>query len=51
MLLQAATDTAGTSELRSARLRVEFRCQSGDWKIVRFETTGLFRRDIDYFDA
>lgn len=51
MLLQAATRADGTSELRSARLRVQFIDEAGTWKIARFETTRLFRRDVAGWDS
>lgn len=50
MLLQASTDSGSKSELRSARLEVEFCCTATGWKIKKFETSGLFRRGVDRLD-
>ncbi len=50
MMLQTATYSDGRSDLRSARLTVEFIRQTTCWRIHQFETENLFSRAIDRWD-
>ena len=50
MMLQTATYSNGTSDLRSARLEVDFVCKHTRWRIARFATENLFSRPIDRWD-
>jgi len=50
MMLQTATYADGRSELRSARLHVDFVRQTTRWRIHQFETENLFSRAIDRWD-
>lgn len=50
MMLQTSTYAAGPSDLRSARLEVDFIVEEGRWRIARFETENLFSRPIDRWD-
>ena len=50
LMLQASTYSAGGSDLRSARLSLEFNREAGRWRIARFETENLFSRGIDRWD-
>jgi hypothetical protein len=47
MMLQTSTYADGRSDLRSARLEVEFSLEDGRWRISRFETENLFSRPVD----
>ncbi len=46
MLLQASTYRDGCSDLRSAALTLDFRCDEGVWRIARFVTENIFSRDV-----
>jgi ketosteroid isomerase-like protein len=50
MMLQTATYADGRSDLRSARLTVEFSRQTTGWRIQRFATENLFSRAVDRWD-
>ncbi|HEY3655234.1 MAG TPA: nuclear transport factor 2 family protein [Steroidobacteraceae bacterium] len=50
MMLQTSTYTSGASDLRSARLTVDFKRADGRWRISRFVTANLFSRPVDYWD-
>ncbi|MXP42039.1 nuclear transport factor 2 family protein [Altererythrobacter soli] len=50
MMLQASTYADGRSDLRSARLRVRFVREQGEWRISRFETENLFSRAVERWD-
>jgi hypothetical protein len=50
MMLQTATYSTGGSDLRSARLRIDFARQDERWRIHRFETENLFSRAVDRWD-
>jgi hypothetical protein len=47
MMLQTSTYMNGTSDLRCARLSVQFTLEENRWRISRFETENLFSRSID----
>lgn len=47
MMLQCSTYAGGASDLRSARLSVDFAIEDGMWRIARFETVNLFSRAVD----
>jgi hypothetical protein len=47
MMLQTSTYADGTSDLRCARLSVQFAFEETRWRISRFETENLFARPID----
>ena len=51
MMLQTATYSSGTSDLRSARLTVSFQRQISRWQISRFQTENIFLRPIDHWDG
>lgn len=46
MMLQTSTYASGASDLRSARLEVEFRFEDGMWRIARFTTENIFSRPV-----
>ena len=50
MMLQIATYASGASDLRGARLYVDFMRRDEHWKIQRFETENLFSRPVDRWD-
>ena len=50
MMLQTASYSNGSSDLRSARLEVDFARTDGRWQIARFATENLFSRPIDRWD-
>lgn len=50
MMLQTSTYATGTSDLRSARLAVDFIVEDGRWRMARFETENLFSRPVDRWD-
>ncbi len=50
MMLQTSTYADGRSDLRSARLDVQFAVEEGRWRISRFETENLFSRPVDRWD-
>jgi len=50
MMLQASTYAAGTSDLRSAELEIDFALEDGRWRIAHFRTTNLFSRPVDRWD-
>jgi SnoaL-like domain len=50
MMLQTSTYSSGASDLRSAKLTVEFTRTEAQWQISRFETENLFSRAIDRWD-
>jgi hypothetical protein len=50
MMLQTSTYASGTSDLRSARLTVDFTRAEGRWRIRCFATSNLFSRPINYWD-
>lgn len=50
MMLQTSTYSDGRSDLRSARLEVEFAYEEGRWRIAKFETENIFSRPIDGWD-
>ena len=47
MMLQTATYSSGASDLRSARLTVDFARAATRWRISRFETENLSSRAVD----
>lgn len=47
MMLQTSTYANGTSDLRCARLTVQFAIEDGRWRIRRFETENIFMRPVD----
>jgi len=47
LMLQTATYASGTSDLRSARLDVEFASDGERWRISRFSTENLSSRAVD----
>jgi hypothetical protein len=47
MMLQTSTYANGTSDLRCARLTVQFTIEDNRWRICRFETENVFVRPID----
>jgi hypothetical protein len=49
MMLQTATYSTGSSDLRGARLTVDF-ARGDRWQISRFETANLFSRPVDRWD-
>jgi hypothetical protein len=51
MMLQASTYANGASDLRSARLEVDFALEDGRWRIARFCTEALFARPVDAWDT
>jgi ketosteroid isomerase-like protein len=50
MMLQTATYPGGKSDLRSARLTVDFTRSAARWQICRFETENLFSRPVGRWD-
>ncbi len=50
MMLQTSTYADGRSDLRSARITVQFALADGRWRIRRFETKNIFSRPIDRWD-
>ena len=50
MMLQTSTYADGRSDLRSARLDVEFMVEEGRWRISRFETENLVSRPVSRWD-
>lgn len=50
MMLQTSTYADGRSDLRSARLSVEFTFEDGQWCIACFSTENLFSRPVDRWD-
>jgi hypothetical protein len=50
MMLQTSTYATGSSDLRSARLQVDFMVEEGRWRISRFETENLFSRPVGSWD-
>jgi hypothetical protein len=50
MMLQVSTYADGTSDLRAARLNVQFAFEHARWRISRFETENIFARPIDRWD-
>lgn len=46
MMLQVSTYRDGRSDLRSARLALDFVFEEGSWRIARFVTENIFSRDI-----
>ena len=50
MMLQTSTYSSGVSDLRSAKLTVDFTRTQARWQISRFETENLFSRAIDRWD-
>jgi len=50
MMLQTSTYSSGASDLRSAKLTVDFERPEAHWQISRFETENLFSRTIDRWD-
>lgn len=50
MMLQTSTYADGRSDLRSARLSVDFTFEEGRWRIARFATENLFSRPVDRWD-
>jgi SnoaL-like domain len=50
MMLQTSTYTSGASDLRSARLIVDFTRADGRWRINRFLTGNIFSRPIEHWD-
>jgi hypothetical protein len=50
MMLQTSTYSSGASDLRSAKLTVDFTRTQALWQISRFETENLFSRTIDRWD-
>lgn len=50
VMLQISTYSGGASDLRGARLSVDFARQSGVWRIQRFATENLFSRAVDRWD-
>jgi hypothetical protein len=50
MMLQTSTYSSGSSDLRSAKLTVDFARAHAEWQISRFETENLFSRTIDRWD-
>ncbi|HWJ35273.1 MAG TPA: nuclear transport factor 2 family protein [Steroidobacteraceae bacterium] len=50
MMLQTSTYSSGSSDLRSAKLTVDFARTQAKWQISRFETENLFSRAIDRWD-
>ena len=51
MLLQTSTYRDGSSDLRSARISVNFGQSDGRWRIAVFETENIFARPIDHWDS
>jgi hypothetical protein len=51
MMLQTSTYSTGSSDLRSARLRVSFARQTSRWRISRFQTENIFSRPVDRWDG
>ena len=47
LMLQTSTYASGSSDLRSARLTVDFARAGGRWRISRFETENLASRAVD----
>jgi len=50
MMLQCSTYFDGRSDLRSARLVIDFQERAGRWQIERFQTENLFSRPIGRWD-
>ncbi len=50
MMLQTSTYAAGTSDLRSAVLSVDFAAEEGRWRIAHFRTINLFSRPVSMWD-
>jgi ketosteroid isomerase-like protein len=50
MMLQTSTYSSGSSDLRGAKLTVDFVRAHAKWQISRFETENLFSRAIDRWD-
>jgi hypothetical protein len=50
MMLQTSTYRNGSSDLRSAKLTVEFAREETRWRIRCFETENLFSRPVDRWD-
>jgi SnoaL-like domain len=50
MMLQTSTYSSGLSDLRSAKLTIDFARPEAHWQISRFETENLFSRTIDRWD-
>jgi len=50
MMLQTSTYSSGSSDLRGAKLTVDFARAQAKWQISRFETENLFSRAIDRWD-
>jgi hypothetical protein len=50
MMLQTSTYSSGLSDLRSAKLTIDFARAEAHWQISRFETENLFSRTIDRWD-
>lgn len=49
-MLQTSTYADGRSDLRAARLRVDFAEEGGVWRIARFETHNIFGRAVARWD-
>lgn len=47
MMLQCSTYSDDRSDLRSACLNIDFRCQDQNWKISHFRSTNIFARRVD----
>lgn len=47
LMLQTSTYADGTSDLRCARLNVQFAFEDARWRIRRFETENIIARPID----
>lgn len=46
VLLQPSTFASGKSQLSSARITAQFRCEEDDWRISQFQTENLFSRPM-----
>lgn len=47
MMLQCSTYHDGTSDLRSACLKIDFRREGGIWRISRFSSENIFSRRVE----